>query len=51
MVIAGTKKSITQGAKVKKGSIDATPLERIFHGPGKTHRNSPIKRRKAEITT
>jgi hypothetical protein len=51
MVIAGTKNSITQGANVKNGSIEATPLERIFHGPGKTHKNNPIKRRKAEITT
>ena len=51
IVIAGMRNKRTQGAKVKKGSIDATPPDKMFQGPGNTHRKSPINRRKAAMTT
>ena len=36
---------------MKNGSIEATPLDRMFHGPGKTQMNNPTSNRNAEMTT
>jgi hypothetical protein len=49
MVMAGTKKRYSQGARKKRPSRFAYPPKRIFKLPGIDQRNKPLTTRKTAI--